>query len=77
MNFFQFVGQPGSGEIGRIVMSGDIWIFVSLWLGLTMVTGSIFLYAYIRRRYKDPASLYLDEKQSGHVAEFEGLSRIA
>lgn len=57
MNFFQFGGQqqgngqqPAQDETQQILMSGDIWIFVAFWLGLTVLTGSIFFYVYVRSR---------------------------
>lgn len=49
MNFFQY-DKSEQAKTARIVMTKDIWIFVSFWLGLTLVTGAIFLYTYLHSR---------------------------
>lgn len=45
MSFFDFVD-----ETGRIAVAKDIYIFVILWAGLTILTGATFFWAYRRSR---------------------------
>lgn len=45
MSFFDFVD-----ETGRIAVAKDIYIFVILWVGLTILTGATFFWAYRRSR---------------------------
>ncbi|KAI3398691.1 hypothetical protein diail_8730 [Diaporthe ilicicola] len=47
MNFFDFVEGKG-----RIAIAKDIYIFVAFWIGLTLLTGATFFWAYMRGRKK-------------------------
>lgn len=45
MNFFDFVEDKR-----RISVAKDIYIFVAFWVGLTVLTGATFFWAYMRGR---------------------------
>jgi len=44
MNFFVF-----DTEARRIIIAYDFWIFILTWLGMSALTGMVFLYTWWRK----------------------------